>query len=396
MNRSLINIRTLVLFLVICLTSLLPTFLVFANNCDFIWTQQCTSEISNSGQDMHRISGTITIHDYHEEWGEASYTIPMGYWNPQEGDQGVRWVCPNNSTADIGFGWQIIYENGAWHDVTESIAVHDRNGRPPEDPFWIPTYEEHSVMYGISIIVCRYLGRELDTYSVRWRDTRDERQTTPFQDFVIIPWEQITVVTNYYQLTVPLDYPAAQVVRSPWLRAIAGQPVHFTATAEPIYASSEVIDACTPDILNFQLHLRLTPIYGAAPEWDFAEREWAREPGTASGWEVTHTFNSSSYNLPLVSGPSLDGGSPLPSYPVTLTLSWLVEANRTWNDFRGATHETGWQVVDLTQYGYNTPYLVTNGARDVTPFPPGIPVQDLPDYFVPVPVIESQAILSAP
>jgi hypothetical protein len=365
-------------------------------DCGIVWTLECTSEVIMHGQETYRISGTYITHNYHEVWGEASYTIPMGYWNPQEGDQGVRWTCPNNSTQDIGFGWKIEYRNGAWRDVIETTAIPDKYGRLPDHPLWIPTYIEQPVMHGVSLTACSYLRPDQESYSVRWRDTRDEMQTVAFQDIIIVPWEQIIVVANYYQLAVPLPYPAAEVVRSPWPRAIAGQPVSFAAAAYPVYASSEVIDACTPDILNFQLHLRLTPIFEAAPEWNFADRDWSREPGTALGWEVTHVFNTASYNLLPAFGPSLDGSTRLPAYPVTLKLAWLVEANRTWNDFRGNAHETGWQVVDLTEYGYNTPYLITSGARDVTPPPPGVPAQDLPDYFVPVPVIESQAILSAP
>jgi hypothetical protein len=392
MKPSLVRKGITLFLLAAGLAALVPLSIARADDCDIVWTQQCSSQVVVSGNDTYRTSGTYVVRDYHEEWGDASYTIPLGYWNPAEGDDGVRWTCPNNLSTDLAFGWRIIYQNGFWQDVIEREPIPDRYGREPDDPLWIPNYVEHLVLYGVSATACSYM---LPDQSVRWRDTRDELQTIAFQDFIIVPWQHIIVVSNYYQLEVPMPYPAAQVVRSPWPRAIAGQPVSFAASAEPLYASSEVIDACTPDIINFQLHLRLTPIYEAAPEWSFAERDWSRQPGTVSGWEVSHVFNTASYDLP-PDGPSLDGTSRLPAYPVTLRTAWLVEANRTWNDFRGTHHETGWQVVDLTQYGYNTPYLITNGARDVTSPPPGVPAQSLPDYFVPVPVIEAQGILSAP
>jgi hypothetical protein len=245
-----------------------------------------------------------------------------------------------------------------------------------------------------------------DITQVRWRDTRDELQTIPFQDITIVPWQKIIIITNYNRIEVPLPYPTATIVRSPWPRAIAGQPVHFLATSVPVEAASDPINGCTPDIQRYILQVRLTPLLTVPPAWSFDDRSWSPASQPSSGWDVWHTFNTSSYNLSgeasspgssiLANGPSLDGATKLPAYQVNLTLAWQVEADRTWVDFHGIAHDTGWQTVDLTQYGYNTPYLVTTGARDVTPPPPGIPLQDLPPYVVPVPVVESQGILAVP
>lgn len=391
MKRLSIYKVILAVWLTAGLVALIPVSAARAD-CSIIWTQECSSEVVISGYDTVRISGTYTVHDYHEEWGEYSTTIPLGYWFPQDGTEGVRWSCPNNLPTDLGFGWKTVFKDGAWEDVVEEQPIPDRYGRDPSDPFWIPTYIEHMVLLGISGTACSYIKAD---ETIRWWDSSDEWLTIPFQDILIVPWEKIIVITNYYQLEVPLDYPVAQVTRSPWPRAIAGQPVSFSATVSPVQGSSEVIDACTPDIRNYQLHIRLTPIVGALPEWMFNERDWSIEPTTAHGWEVSHTYQTASYDLP-ATGPSLDGAAPLPAYQVTVRTAWLVEANRTWTDFYGQPHETGWQVVDLTQYGYSTSYLITTGATDVTPPPPGIPAQDLPDFFVPVPVVESQSILTSP
>jgi hypothetical protein len=393
-----------ILYLLLVVSLALPQMIVKAD-CTIVWTSTCSTTIVINGQDTHRTSGTITVHDYHQDWGSASTIIPQGYWNPQEGEHGVRWDCSQFAIYGAGIGWKIIYQGGAWHPVMEQALTTDPDGRSPGDPLYVPTYTSVPVRYGHSVAACQYMTPGSIT-SVRWRDTWDEMHTIPFQDITIIPWQTITVVTNYYQIQVTMPYPSASVVREPWPRAIAGQPEHFTATAVPVEAASDPIDGCTPDITHFQITIRLTPLKDAPPLWNFDDRPWSRQPLTGTGWEITHIFDTASYNLsgdgvsltsdkPAI-GPSLDGSSQLPSYKVNLSLAWLVEANRTWIDFHGLSHETGWQMVDLTQFGYDTPYLVTTGARDVTVPPPGVPKQNLPAYVVPVPVVESQGILAAP
>jgi hypothetical protein len=391
--------------IILAIFACLPTLAARAD-CGIVWTGECSSVILTRGETTVRTSGTLTIHDFSQQWGEASRIIPQGYWKPQEGEHGVRWDCSDSYIHGVGIGWKVIYQGGAWHPVMEQVLTQDAEGRLPGDPGYIPTYTSVPVRYGHSAAACRYLTPGQIVSRVRWRDTRDELVTIPFQDITIIPWEKIVVVTNYYHVEVPLPYPAASVVRSPWPRAIAGEPEDFTATGVPVEAASDPLNGCTPDITDYVLQVRLTPLQGIPPVWDFDERPWSHAPATGAGWEISHTYDTASYNMsgdgstlasdkPAI-GPSLDGATKLPSYKVNLTLAWLVEARRTWVDFYGDRHDTGWQAVDLRKYGYDTPYLVTTGARDVTPPPAGVPKQALPAYIVPVPVIESQGILSAP
>jgi hypothetical protein len=126
-------------------------------------------------------------------------------------------------------------------------------------------------------------------------------------------------------------------------------------------------------------------------------------PGEAVGWQVSHTYQTSSFNMygdgislssdkPAI-GPSLNG-IPLPSYKVTVEVAWQLEVQRTWYTYRDQFVQASWKAVDLREFGFDAPYLIVEGAHDLTPYPPGVPKVENPYCIVPVPVIESQGLLS--
>jgi hypothetical protein len=151
---------------------------------------------------------------------------------------------------------------------------------------------------------------------------------------------------------------------------------------------------------------------------------------------VTYTYQTSSWGLP-ENGPSLEGRLELPAYQVQVGTAWQPLVRRTWEELEmrsrrafacepGDTqclelyaicenpatdpendqcydslwvfHDTGWIPLDLTQFGYSTPYYVSSAASDVTMPPPGVALVPVSQRLcnVPVPIIESQALLNSP
>ena len=425
---------------------------VSADECDF-WSfgGVCEEMVIESGERTYREWGyTVVVNHYEEEWGAFADIVAKGYWLPEEGQYGVRWdleyqVTPANTTwwngKLYGFvdhyvssaacewegglvqGFVVTYRNGRWEDeiITDRITISDeltcsRNGGTWDDfdrdgdeecmgwfdGYWGLVFETVHLqeIVGLSGEACEYYKSS----GARWFDSRDEILILPFEDIIIEPWEKITIITHFWETSLALPFPCASVTRSPYPRAMVGQEAYFTVSAEPITASSDPIDTCTPDITSYQLHIRLLPSSSFTPVWYWDERPFSAEPTVSSGWSVSHTWQTASYSLegpcsdlscdkPLW-GPSLIG-EWLPAYRVNVTMAYDVQVRRTWTDWYGRSQDTGWEMVDLRQYGYNTPNLVITGARDVTPPQPGAMGPYALDFcLVPVPVIESQSLLS--
>lgn len=136
--KRLIFFRDLCFMVVLLLTA--TPFMVAEAGCYLVWNGTCSQDIVINGQDTQRTSGSVTIHDYHQDWGNAAKVIPEGYWNPAEGEKGVRWDCSQFYIHGQGIGWKVIYQGGGWHQVMEQVLVIDKNGIFPGDPGYIPTY----------------------------------------------------------------------------------------------------------------------------------------------------------------------------------------------------------------------------------------------------------------
>ena len=251
-----------------------------------------------------------------------------------------------------------------------------------------------------STAVCQWMKQD----GGRWFDSRDEYLMSHFEDITIIPWERIIVTTHFYGATVEIPFPCPDVIRSPYPRALVGEEATFTVQPETYSASSTPIATCTPDINQYQVHIQLLPRQDIAPLWYWDERSFKTGDTISQGWAVSHTWDTASYSLdgacedlncdkPLW-GPSLIG-EWLPSYKVNVTLAYELQARRTWTDWYGQAHDTGWETINMQDYGYNTTLMILTGARDGTPPQPGaMPPKAIWECIVPVPVIESQALLN--
>jgi hypothetical protein len=418
-------------------------------DCDaFNFGGECETTIITEGETTTRNTEWITeVEHYEEEWGGFSEIMLAGYWQPAEGQTGViidsDMQCGNPITkngkrycrsadlvcaisCDWGSGMMqglaAVYHNGEWEAkktfIDEPISnenacinlfgVWEDRDWDGEMECWstYPPFNEITDQVALYEIV--YEGPEACEYrkedGFRWFDSWDEINTYPVEDVIIEEWEYIEVVTHYWGVSVQVPYPCAGVTRTPYPRAIVGEPSYFTVTADTITASAEVSDVCTPDVESYLVEVRIVPIESISPVWVWDERSFSDNPTVSEGWTVSHTWDTSSYSLdgecedlscdkPLW-GPSLIG-EWLPAYKVNVYIAYQLEVRRTWTDWYGQVHDTGWEAIDLTTFGYNTSFLILSGARDVTiPQAGAMAPKEIYECIVPVPVIEAQSILS--
>lgn len=411
---------------------------------------QCQGSEWGYGENTTITSGSTTVHDYHEEWGGyLSTTIVDGYYQPQMGEAGVsfKWgcdpynrgtQCPRTAAAKWGASWSAL-SCATWGDVigyevrwdgtdwvptywTDYIRITNKDQCEYRGGYWNPTWHRcQKSLYDYeeleeTVEVLNEAGKFTQaclynkTDGAHWFDSWDEYTIIPFETISIVPYGNITFWTHFWGTSVTIPYPCAMVKRTPYPRAIVGEPVTFEILLETIEVSSEPIDTCTPDIMDYQIHIRLRPDTNSEPIWYFDEREWGG-PTIGTGWTISHIFETSSVAEPAGSkcytigpecpkpaiGPSMEGPQlGLDSYKVDATVAYIVEVKRTWRDFYGNLHDTGWVAVDLRQWGATTSQLVITGTRDTSDAPPGmvIPAYDHGYCIVPVPVLESQSIHS--
>jgi len=425
---------------------------VSAGECDF-WSFGgiCEEVIGFSGQNTYREVGYSQVVDHYEEqWGSFANIMARGYWQPKEGERGVKWnldyqVTSGNiiwldgkrygvvdnlvSSAACEWaggkvqGFVMTFRNGRWVDqiINQQITISDAQTCDLHGGQWNDfdkdgNHECMSLVDGAWELVFYYihiqeivgLSSEACAYykqgGARWFDSWDEFQLIPFEDIIIEPWEKIEVITHFWGASLQIPYPCASVTRSPYPRALTGEEAYFTVEPVIVSAVSEPIATCTPDIRQYQVHIRLVPDQDFQPIWYWDERNFSPEPSISEGWSVAHTWQTASYSLdgacsdlscdkPLW-GPSLSG-EWLPAYKVNVTVAYDLQVKRTWIDWYGQAQGTVWETVDLREYGYNTSNLVLTGARDVTAPPAGaMAPYPLDLCLVPVPVIEAQSLLS--
>ncbi len=410
----------------------------------------CTELEVITEESTRRVTGyNAHVNYYEEEWGWEQSIMAEGYWAPREGERGVTYryysgSLPSpgsdgvlrvkkstltggalgpywaNSCNWLGFaqGYEVVYHNGHWELVTEieRIPVRDLGTCEGRGGFLNPeglcenSISGEAITYTVEWVKLLTLSSAACEYhkadGARWFDSRDEYQLIPFEDIIVENWQSITVVSHFYGMSLTMPFPCPKVTRTPYPRAIVGEEAFFTLEPEVITASSETIDTCTPDIMNYQIHAMLEPANDFVPVWFWDERPWTTGDTVTQGWTAAHIWNTASYSLDGRCenlycdkpswGPSLIG-EWLPSYKVTVTSAYRLYARRTWTDFYGQAHDTGWEIVDMRQYGYNTDLLIVTGARDATIAQPGaMAPRDISECIVPVPVIEAQSILTGP
>jgi hypothetical protein len=259
----------------------------------------------------------------------------------------------------------------------------------------------------------------------------------PCRTITIYPDGTITCGGDY-SVSASATVPCIGVQRNFYPRGLVANPVDFQL-AGPFESTGSASSRqwCTANIRNYTLQVRWAIQSDPPPIWDFQERDWNEEPGQAVGFAVSHIYDTSSWGLP-ENGPSLNGLLELPAYQVRVATHWSPYVRRTWEERRvepiafecgddpacqtqqeaceelepGADEpdedcfdvqwepvDTGWQVVDLTAYGYPTRYYQSQAVIDVSMPPadiPPVPVSLRQCGVVPVPVIEVQSLLNAP
>ena len=240
-----------------------------------------------------------------------------------------------------------------------------------------------------------------------------------------------------FSLTASARVPCLTVLRDPYPRGIVSMPNIFWLNGPwSAMGSASSREWCTPDIRNYTLQVAWQFYPAITPVWSFDERDWADGSRTTAGMIVSHTYQTSSWGLP-ENGPSLDGRLELPAYQVQVGTAWQAMVRRMWEELvRGErktfvcaeddeqcwemyalckdpgddlenddcfewiwdSYDSGWIPIDLRRYGYPQSYFMSYAAGDVTMPPDGIPVVPLQQRLcnVPVPIIESQALLNSP
>jgi hypothetical protein len=186
------------------------------------------------------------------------------------------------------------------------------------------------------------------------------------------------------------------------------------------------------------------------PLWHWDERPWTSQPLSTMGYHVFHTYDTASYQKP-ENGPNARGEMDHPAYQVKVETYWIPWVEESWDEwvyddwdcdrvvvgqhYNSATgeYEDNWEwlgpecslrqqclnrgiepypnhsacgewrekgsgriTVDLLEFGFPAPYVMFSDAADVTQPPAGLPDPQPRRCLLPVPVIESQGLLTDP
>ncbi|MBN2500822.1 MAG: hypothetical protein JXB38_08600 [Anaerolineales bacterium] len=242
-----------------------------------------------------------------------------------------------------------------------------------------------------------------------------------------------------YDATASTTIPCPAVIREPYPRALVNAPIRFVLGANGSSSGADTTEVCEEDIRNYTIKVgwNQMPI---VPTWNFDERPWSDQPSSGLGWTVYHTYDTASYGLE-ENGPDLHGHMTYPAYQISVStwwLPWVSESWEQWHEFEwdckeevtptgdliwegseceerwacdGAAigdegcgewkkHGSGQIPIDLRWFGYSFPYARRWSAEDATQPPPesGIPAVPPEERRceIPVPVIESQGLLTIP
>ena len=269
----------------------------------------------------------------------------------------------------------------------------------------------------------------------------------PACEGIIVSEDGVACYPNCKAATVDGGVACLNVLREPYPRALVSVPNVFTVTGP--WNNDGNVGACVDPEGEFPLHKNRTLQVvwrmrrEIPPAWFFDERPWNISNGVsnqATGYTVEHTFETASFptfegDKPSI-GPSLTS-ELLPAYLVRVDTWWSGFIVREWDQYewyqewedydcnysdkdaagnprdpncrsenrgsrpkgppvyRFAGHRREEDALDLRAYGWPTANLFSRHAWDSRQSTIGIPSQYICRY-VPVPVIESQAILVNP
>lgn len=280
-----------------------------------------------------------------------------------------------------------------------------------------------------SLSACRGLS---DTWCHGFTDVDDQPCSS-----LALSSDGALVCTGPESISVSASVPCMIVQRWPYPRGMVDLENEFNLLGPLVSERGRGFrEAWGSRMHNYLLEVEWRMMEDVEPLWAFDERSWSDEPDTALGFNVTHTYQTSSWEKP-ENGPSLDGRLELPAYQVYLYTQWVpwvhrryeytVSVNRefacTSGDFscinqriqceitgydsgdpachttKWRTYDSGWVPIDLRDYGARRAYYTSSAAVDITR-PPG-DISPVPDSArvcgaIPVPVIEVQVYLNAP
>ena len=334
----------------------------------------------------------------------------------------------------VALGREMVYQNGQWEYQLNSCSwetctceEENEEGECLDSKcVWNTCYKY--IPAGTSPEACTRnkgrwssrTGRRFGYAGGIWYDTQEHRVRYPIWGLQIISGISCTPtsctcdgcdgsmaggttinLTSHFGTKLSISVPCATAERTPYPRALTGEINGFEVYGATSEASSPSLAVATSDIKNYQLHARLVPRAEPVPLWDWEEREWGGEENGffARGWVVEHIYDTSSFITGDISdievnGPSLDG-EYLSAYQVQVFIAYKLEVSQSWTDWLGGQQSTPWMEIKLSEdpWSYPTDYVL-GMAKDVTAPPSGVPVMRDYPCNIPVPVIESQAVIS--
>ncbi|MCB2160631.1 hypothetical protein KQH40_00935 [bacterium] len=259
----------------------------------------------------------------------------------------------------------------------------------------------------------------------------------------------VFVCTGDYDVSAAASVPCPAVERWPYPRGLVNAPIEFVIQASGASSADGSREWCEQDIMNYTISVgwEQVPI---PPLWNWDERPWSAQPTASYGFQVYHTYETSSFGKP-ENGPDTMGNMDHPAYQVEVVTYWQpwlkVEwdqwaytkwdckkevVDQVWNsetnqyedvlDWVGTEctqrlvcsnagiapyptasncgewdhRSTGTIRINLLEFGFSEPYYRFFGAVDTTTPPSPLPYNEPRQCRIPVPVVESQSLLTVP
>ncbi len=274
-------------------------------------------------------------------------------------------------------------------------------------------------------------------FSGTWCHGFEDREDYPCTS-LSLSYQGELVCIGERSVSVSARIPCMIVQRWPYPRGLVNLENDFTVLGPWVSerGSSFTAEWEPGRMRNYLLEVEWRFNEGSVPVWFFDEREWNAEPDYASGFTVTHTYQTSSWEKP-ENGPSLEGRLNLPAYQAQVYVQWIPYVHRRFEyadqeekvfhcgvseracleqkiqcEATGyesgdpgchvtvwRSYDSGWVPIDLRDYGNGFAWYTSGVAIDISQPPADIP--PVPDGArecgaIPVPVIEVQVYLNAP
>lgn len=254
-----------------------------------------------------------------------------------------------------------------------------------------------------------------------------------------ICWDDLEITSSSitcggdYEVKASARIPCPAIIRDPYPRALVDAPIKFTIGMNGSSLGSDTRKDCSPNIQNYTIEVGWQQVQ-IPPVWNFDDRPWSPHPNQAVGPVVSHIYETASFDK-RPNGPSLEGKMELPSYQVTVWTYWMPRVREYWDQWhikkfncnaenanydscvadrdycaaksstidddtcgKWRKHGSGWINIDMRWFGYQNAYVVRTDAQDATMPPPGVPAVPASSRMctIPVPVIESQSLITNP